>query len=109
MEELLAEHGVAPSKLIEMTSNETIKQGVMAGMGVSFISAHTVGLEVSVGRIEVMQVKDTPIKREWFAVTREGKRLLPVAEAFIRFLVENGEGLIETAIKGPTVRRRRKQ
>ncbi len=109
MEDLLAEHGVAPSKLIEMTSNETIKQGVMAGMGVSFISAHTVGLEVSVGRIEVMLVKNTPIKREWFAVTREGKRLLPVAEAFIRFLIENGEGLIETAIRGPAVRRRRKQ
>ena len=109
MEELLNQNGVTPSKVFEMTSNETIKQGVMAGMGVSFISAHTVGLEVAVGRIEVMDVADTPVMREWFAVTREGKRLLPVAEAFIKFLVDRGEELIDKAIKGPPLRRRRRQ
>lgn len=107
MERLLAEHGVVPGRTIEMASNETIKQAVMAGMGISFLSQHTVGLEVSVRRLEILNVEGTPVLRQWNVVHREGKRLLPVAEAFIRFLGEQGARVVEDATRVHRPRRGR--
>lgn len=107
MERLLAEHGVIPGRTIEMSSNETIKQAVMAGMGVSFLSQHTVGLEVSVRRLEILPVDGTPVLRHWNVVHREGKRLLPVAEAFIRFLGEHGARVLDEATRMNPPRRGR--
>ena len=50
---------------MEMASNETIKQAVMAGMGVSFISRHTIDLELQTKRLVVLDVHGTPVIREW--------------------------------------------
>ncbi|HYD32500.1 MAG TPA: LysR substrate-binding domain-containing protein [Azospirillaceae bacterium] len=109
MERLMAEHGVMPGRLIEMASNETIKQAVMAGMGVSFLSQHTIGLEVSVRRLEILAVQGTPVVRHWNVVHREGKRLLPVGETFIRFLADQGARLVEEATRVRPPRHRASQ
>ncbi|MCR6628672.1 MAG: LysR family transcriptional regulator [Magnetospirillum sp.] len=107
MEGLLASHSVVPGHTIEMASNESIKQAVMAGMGVSLLSRHTIGLELSVGRLAVLDLQGLPIQRDWYVVTREGKQLLPVAAAFVRFLQEEGAARIEAATRaGPPSRRR---
>ena len=98
MERVFAAHRFTPAEMIEMSSNETIKQAVMAGMGVSFLSMHTVGLEVSTGRLVVLRVAGTPTMREWYVIHRERKRLSPAAEAFKAFLVERGAALIERVI-----------
>ncbi len=49
MEKFFADHRLAPRVAMEMASNETIKQAVMAGMGISFLSLHTIGLELKAG------------------------------------------------------------
>jgi DNA-binding transcriptional LysR family regulator len=79
---------------MEITSTETIKQAVMAGMGVSFLSAHTVGLELKVGSLAMLDVVGFPLLLEWYVVHRHDKRLPPVALAFKRFLEEDGAALI---------------
>jgi DNA-binding transcriptional LysR family regulator len=107
MERLMGEHGITAGRIMEMASNETIKQAVMAGMGVSFLSRHTIGLEVSVGRLAILEVKDTPVRRDWFVVVRQGKKLLPVGEAFVAFLRHHGARLIEEATRAQVPRRRR--
>ena len=107
MEGLLAESNVFPGRTIEMASNETIKQAVMAGMGVSLLSRHTIGLELSVGRLAVLDVQGLPVLREWHVVHRQGKQLLPVAAAFVRFLIEDGARLIEEATRIVAIRPRR--
>lgn len=94
-ERFLAEHRLEPGQILEMGSNETIKQAVMAGMGLAFISAHTVGLELAVKRLVRLPVAGTPVMREWFVVHRAEKRLLPLAMAFREFLIAEGEKLIE--------------
>ena len=53
---------------VEMGSNETIKQAVMAGLGIAFISAHTIASEVEAGRLVILDVVGMPIRRQWFAV-----------------------------------------
>ena len=53
MEGFFAEHHFEPRIAMEMSSNETIKQAVMAGMGLSFLSLHTVGLELRSGLLTI--------------------------------------------------------
>lgn len=98
MERMFAAQGFHPEETIEMSSNETIKQAVMAGMGVSFLSLHTVGLELEAGRLAVLRVAGTPVMRDWFVIHRSGKRLSPAAAEFKRFLLEHGALLIERVV-----------
>lgn len=79
-----------PPKEIVMASNETIKQAVMAGLGISFISAHTVATEVEAGRLVILDVVGLPIVRHWYMVRRPDKRLLPAALAFRQFWITRG-------------------
>jgi len=105
MERYFAEQGVVLTHTFEMTSNETIKQAVMAGMGLSFISETTVALELAVGRINRLRVTGTPVMRQWNVVSRAGKQLLPLAEAFIAFLCQEGGPLMRTALAVPVLGR----
>ena len=99
MERFLSENGVAPQRTVEMTSNETIKQAVMAGMGISFISERTIALELATHNIVRLNVAGTPLKRQWYVVHRAEKRLLPAAEAFRRFLLKESGRLIDAPQK----------
>ena len=76
---------------MEMSSNETIKQAVMAGLGLSFLSLHTIGLELQHGLVSVLAVEGTPVVRAWNCVHTLSKVLSPAAEAFRQFIVKNGE------------------
>ncbi len=90
MEKFFAEHRFAPHITMEMGSNETIKQAVMAGMGVSFLSLHTLGLELRSGLLELVHVEGTPLMRTWQLVRLQEQVLSPAAEAFRYFLLEQG-------------------
>lgn len=94
MEGFFIDSGLAPENLFEMGSNETIKQAVMSGMGISFISAHTIALELTAGLLVKLPVKGTPVLREWFIVQRSEKQLLPVALAFRDFLLASAAATI---------------
>jgi LysR family transcriptional regulator, low CO2-responsive transcriptional regulator len=91
MESFLAEHRVQPRITMEMSSNETIKQAVMAGMGLSFLSLHTMGLEVRSGLLHVLDIEGTPLMRMWNIVHLRSRLLSPAAEAFRYFVIEHGE------------------
>jgi LysR family transcriptional regulator, low CO2-responsive transcriptional regulator len=84
---------------MEMASNETIKQAVMAGMGVSFISRHTLDLELQTGRLVILDVSGTPVIREWHVAHLAKKRLSPTAAAFKRFVLTQGRYLLRA--QGP--------
>ena len=76
---------------MEMSSNETIQQAVMAGIGLSFLSLHTIGLEVRSGRLRVLDVAGTPVMRSWNVVRLQFRLLSPAAEAFRYFIIEQGQ------------------
>jgi DNA-binding transcriptional LysR family regulator len=98
MEHVFAERGFKAGETLEMSSNETIKQAVMAGMGIAFLSMHTIGLELRAGRLALLAVNGLPVMREWYVIHRRGKRLSPAAQAFKSFLLEQGAGLIARAV-----------
>ncbi|AMP15026.1 LysR family transcriptional regulator [Collimonas pratensis] len=89
--EQLAQINVA----MEIKSFETIKQAVIAGMGISFLSVHTISLELQVGNLVVLDVEGFPAMLNWYVVHRQNKQLPPVAIAFENFLMSDGAALIE--------------
>jgi DNA-binding transcriptional LysR family regulator len=95
---------------MEIKSTETIKQAVIAGMGISFLSAHTVSLELQAGSLTVLDVVGFPVMLNWYVVHRRNKRLPPVAQAFKSFLMTDGAALIEqiTRINPKSIQRQAK-
>ena len=79
---------------MEIESTETIKQAVIAGMGISFLSAHTISQELQAGSLAVLDVQGFPLMLNWYVVHRRNKRLPPVAQAFKDFLLRDGASLI---------------
>lgn len=108
MQRLFLDAGLNPNIGMEIGSNETIKQAVMAGLGIALISAHTVSVEVRDRRLVAFDVKGTPIIRQWFVVKRQDKRLLPAAQALWEFLSTSGAGYLPVMppTRRPAARRR---
>ncbi|MBH0236764.1 LysR family transcriptional regulator [Methylobrevis albus] len=83
-----------PLDVAELRSNETIKQSVMAGLGIAFISGHTVASELDARRLVLLNVAGLPVARAWYVVRRSDKRLLPAAIALRDFWLERGAGFL---------------
>jgi DNA-binding transcriptional LysR family regulator len=94
LERLFAEHALPLRVSMEMASNETIKQAVIAEMGISLLSLHTVGLELAAGRLVTLDVHGLPIVRDWYIVHLAQKRLSPVAQALKGFLLSEAAKLL---------------
>ena len=107
LEHVFRDRGATYHASMEVSSNETIKQAVMAGMGISFISMHTVGLELKAGKLVILDVIGLPIVRDWYVIHLREKRLSPIAAAFRGFLLERGAVIIQQAV-GVDIPRRAK-
>ena len=83
-----------PRSAIEFGSNETIKQAVIAGMGVALISAHTVAAELADKRLITLDVKGLPINRKWYIVKHKNKRLSPSSNALWEYIIESGKNFL---------------
>jgi LysR family transcriptional regulator for metE and metH len=90
MEQLFETAGIRPKIGMAMSSNETIKQAVIAGLGIAFISAHTVATELDERRLVTLDVDGLPVVRQWFVLSRKDKVLLPPAQAMFDFLSAKG-------------------
>jgi DNA-binding transcriptional LysR family regulator len=95
MQRLFSEHQTALNVEMEMPSNETIKQAVMAGMGMSFLSLRTVRHELASGHIALVDIEDLPVMGHWYVTHLSHKKLSPAAKAFKAFLIEQGGGLMD--------------
>lgn len=104
MQAFFAEQRFDPHITMELSNNETIKQAVIAGMGLSFLSLHTVGLELRSGLLQLLDIDGTPLMRTWNVVHLASKLLSPAAEAFRYFIIERGEAHL-LAHDAPLLRR----
>ena len=98
MEEGFGEHASAIRVAMEIPSTETIKQAVIAGMGISFLSAHTISKELKAKSLRLLHVQGFPLMLNWYVVHRRHKRLPPVAQAFKDFLLSDGASLISQIV-----------
>ncbi len=104
MTRFFGEAGVEPKAGMEMPSNETIKQAVMAGLGIAFISAHTIAAEIETKRLAILDVKGLPAWRQWRVVHHADKRLTPPAGALREFLIAEGSTFLPASLPVRTSR-----
>ena len=95
-EHFFAAHGLALRPRLELGSNEAVKQAVAGGLGLSLLSAHALAHAVDEG-IAVLRVDGTPLPTQWQVVYPAGKRLSPLASAFLAFLRERAAELERSA------------
>ena len=93
-DKLFARNSYSLEAGMEFGSNETIKQAVMAGMGIAVISAHTVAAELAENRLISLSVKGLPINRKWFIVKNKNKRMLPSSNALWDFFTHSGKNYL---------------
>ena len=94
MDRYFREAGIAPRRLIEMDGNETIKQAVIANMGLAFLSLHTAGLELQCRMIVSLDVVGLPLMRRWYVTTMLDPPLSRAAASLRAFILAEGGSLI---------------
>ncbi len=98
-EHLLQAQSLQVRVSMELSGNETIKQAVMAGMGISFLSAHAFQVELDVGKLAVLDMRDMPKLLDWCLLHRRNASLLGVNQAFRLFVMAEGERLAACRIR----------
>ena len=94
MEKYISEQRLSLKASMEMSGNETIKQAVMADLGVSFVSLHTVGSELANKQIVILDIEGTPVIRTWHIVTPTNQPTTHATAAFRQFVLEKAEGIL---------------
>jgi DNA-binding transcriptional LysR family regulator len=95
MKRLFEDNQTALQVVMEMPSNETIKQAVMAGMGLSFLSMRTVRHELASGHLALLDVQGLPQINHWYVTHLSSRKLSPATKAFKNFLIEQGGALMD--------------
>ncbi len=90
-EHLLQAQSLQVSVSMELSGNETIKQAVMAGMGISFLSAHSFQVELEAGKLAVLDMQDMPKMLDWCLLRRRNASLPGLHRAFHDFVLRQGE------------------
>ena len=85
---------VRERKSIKLTSNEAVKQAVIAGLGNSLIPLIGIKNELSNGELHIVPAKGLPIVTNWRLVWLKKKKLSPIAQTYLDFLRENKEDII---------------
>ncbi|MFI4889255.1 MAG: LysR family transcriptional regulator [Steroidobacterales bacterium] len=99
MDRFFQDHRLQPRIAMEMPNNETIKQAVMAGMGLGFLSLHTLALELRAGLLQIVRLEAAPVVRTWNIVRMQSKMLSPAAEALRYFILEHGEAYLVELVR----------
>ncbi len=95
MEAFLNKKGIEPKKSLILTSNEAVKQALIAGLGISIMPLIGIRNEIQNGELQIFPVKGLPIKTEWNIVWLKDKHLSPASTAYLEFLSKEREGIIE--------------
>ena len=94
-----AEQGITITPYMELGSSEAIKQGVMAGLGISVLSRHNFRLELLGGHVAILDVAGFPLRRRWYAVHPENARLTLAARTFLGFLLAESKQVLGDCLK----------
>ena len=90
LEQLLQQQAIQVRAGMELAGNETIKQAVMCGMGISFLSAHSFQVELRAGLIAVLDLVDLPKHLDWCFLQRRDNVLGGVNATFREFVIAHG-------------------
>lgn len=94
MEGFIERNNISVLKKMELTSNEAVKQAILAGLGYSIMPLIGIRSELLNKELEIIPVKELPIKSIWSLIWLKGKKHSPVSIAFLKYLEKEKESLI---------------
>lgn len=95
MEQFLTQNELPVTKRMELTSNEAVKQAVIAGLGYSVLPLIGIKNEIANGSIRVIPFKGLPMVTSWNLVWLKNKKFSPAAAAFLKYLRNEKEAIIQ--------------
>jgi DNA-binding transcriptional LysR family regulator len=94
MENFIERSHLDVTRKMELTSNDAVKQAVMAGLGYSIMPLIGIRNELQNGHLQIINVQGLPIKNTWRLIWLKGKRHSPVASAFLEFVRKEKNAII---------------
>ena len=95
MERFIEKNNLPVRKKMELTSNEAVKQAVIAGLGYSIMPLIGIRNELKTDRLQIIPVKDFPIKSTWHLIWLKNKKFSLAANAFLKYLEEQKDTIIQ--------------
>jgi DNA-binding transcriptional LysR family regulator len=89
MEEFIDANGISVSRSIELTSNEAVKQAVIADLGYSIMPLIGIKNEISSGLLKIIPMDDLPLTSKWNLIWQRSKKFSPVANAFLNYIEDH--------------------
>jgi DNA-binding transcriptional LysR family regulator len=95
MEKYIRAKKISITKKIELTSNEAVKQAIMAGMGCSIMPLIGIKDEILSGELKILPLGGLPIETQWSLVWPSGKKHSQVVKKYFEFLEEHKNEIID--------------
>lgn len=102
-EQLLQAQAIQVQNRLELSGNETIKQAVMQGLGISLLSAHVIQVELAARRIAVLNLPDMPKYIDWCFIHRRDASLSKIDQAFKDLVFSDGLRLAACLVRSDGV------
>jgi DNA-binding transcriptional LysR family regulator len=94
MEKFIERNRIPVTKKMELTTNEAVKQAVIAGLGYSIMPLIGIKNELNNADLQIIPVKGFPIKSIWNLIWLKGKKFSPVAESFLNYVKKEKNKII---------------
>ena len=94
MEKFIDENSLSVRKKLELTSNEAVKQAVIAGLGSSIMPLIGIRNELANGQLRIIKVKGLPLRSTWRLIWLKDKKPSPAAAAFREYILENRQAIV---------------
>jgi DNA-binding transcriptional LysR family regulator len=95
---LFARHGIAPRIRMELSSDEAVREAVLAGLGVAILPRYALGMDPALTRLACLDVEGFPLESQWHFVYPVGRRLSTAARAFMDFARLEAKGLFRDCL-----------
>ncbi len=95
MEQFLKKHKIKLGKKLELTSNEAVKQAVIAGLGISIMPRIGIRNEIDTGLIKIIPFAGLPLKTTWRLIWLKEKKLSPIAATYLKYLELERNEIVE--------------
>ena len=102
MENYLQRNGIQSAKKMQLTSNEAVKQAVIAGLGWSIMPIIGIRNEVESGLLKIIPMKGLPIQTTWQLIWLKEKKLSPIAESYLNYLAKEKDNIIQNYFALPS-------
>lgn len=102
MENFITKNKIKIKKKIELTSNEAVKQAVIAGLGLSIMPLIGIRNEIENGTLKIIPIKGLPIQTTWRLIWLKEKKLSPIAESYLNYLAKEKDTIIQNYFTLPS-------